>query len=139
MGTGLDVNRLFVLIAALEKHLKLRFDAYDVYVNIAGGLRVKDPALDLAVCLALVSSARDAALPTDRVLIGEVGLLGEIGRAGHMVKRLKEAERVGFRGALIGARAAADIAKAGVSTSLELTRAADIAEAVQAALPLKGE
>jgi len=128
-----------VLIAALEKHLKLRFDAYDVYVNIAGGLRVKDPALDLAVCLALVSSARDVALPADRVSIGEVGLLGQIGRAGHMAKRLREAERVGFRGALLGERAAADIAKAGFTTALDLVRAADIAEAVQAALPRKGE
>jgi len=133
-STGMDVNRLFVLIAALEKHLRLRFDAYDVYVNIAGGLRLKDPAIDLAVCLAVVSSARDAALPPDRVFIGEVGLLGEIGRAGLMRNRLREAERVGFRSALIGERAAADLTKAGADSSLHILRAANIPEAVEAAL-----
>lgn len=133
-STGMDVNRLFVLIAALEKHLRLRFDAYDVYVNIAGGLRLKDPAIDLAVCLAVVSSARDAALPPDRVFIGEVGLLGEIGRAGLMAQRLREAERVGFKSALIGERAAADMTKAGAGSSLHILRAANIPGAVEAAL-----
>ncbi|MBI5243573.1 MAG: DNA repair protein RadA [Elusimicrobia bacterium] len=139
MATGLDVNRLFVLVASLEKHLKLRFDAYDVYINIAGGLRVKDPALDLAVCLAVVSSARDTPLPAGRVFIGEVGLLGEIGRAGRLAQRLREAERLGFKRAVIGARAGAELAKSGAVTALKLSRAADIPGAVEAALRDFGE
>jgi DNA repair protein RadA/Sms len=139
MATGMDVNRLFVLIAALEKHLRLRLDSYDVYVNIAGGLRLKDPAIDLAVCLAIVSSSRDEALPADCVYIGEVGLLGEVARAGLMAQRLREAGRVGFRSALIGERAAADLLKVGADPSIHILRAANIAGAVDAALPRKGE
>lgn len=135
MATGLDLNRLFTLVAAVEKHLRVRLDSHDVFVNIAGGLRVKDPALDLAVCLAVVSSARDRALTPDRVFVGEVGLLGGVGRVGLLAQRLKEAERVGFRSALVDSRSLKELPKSGTRLGLEVHGAADLASALAAALP----
>ncbi|MDE2293574.1 MAG: DNA repair protein RadA, partial [Elusimicrobia bacterium] len=101
MATGLDLNRVLVLMAALEKHLHVRLETRDVYVSVAGGLRLRDPALDLAVCLAVVSSAREEALPPDWVFVGEVGLLGRLGRVAALPGRLKEAARAGFKTALL--------------------------------------
>src|SRR5208282_1821321 len=83
----------------------------DCFVSLAGGLRLKDPALDLAACLAVVGSARDKAVPADLILLGEVGLLGEIGRVPQLETRLKEAAKAGFRRALVPARAVKDLAK----------------------------
>ncbi|MBI4345242.1 MAG: DNA repair protein RadA [Elusimicrobia bacterium] len=126
MATGLDLNRTLVLLAALEKHLHLRLETRDVFVSLAGGLKPKDPALDLAVCMAVVSSARDAALPADRVYLGEVGLLGNIQRAPFIPQRLKEAEKMGFSGALVPQAALKDLRAAG----LTIDGAADIVAAV---------
>ncbi|HVA67456.1 MAG TPA: DNA repair protein RadA [Elusimicrobiota bacterium] len=125
-ATGVDLNRVLVLLAALEKHLKLRLDARDVYVSLAGGLRVKDPALDLAVCLAVASSLREAPLPEDAVFLGEVSLLGGVGRVPRTENRLREAAKAGFSRALVGARAAKDIARI---PGLEVSGAASLAEA----------
>ncbi len=103
MATGLDLNRLLVLLAAMEKHTKLRLEDRDVFLSLAGGLRLKDPALDLAACLAVLGSARDKAVPSDWVAIGEVGLLGEVGRVPHLELRLREAAKAGFKKALVPA------------------------------------
>ncbi|MFH1725103.1 MAG: DNA repair protein RadA [Elusimicrobiota bacterium] len=149
MATGLDLNRVLVLIAALEKHLQLRLESRDVYVNLAGGLHMRDPALDLAVCMAIVSSARDIPVPADWVFAGEVGLLGRLGRIGSAAPRLKEAERCGFRRGLVSARSLEDLkrsgnfqhlgpagkgARGGGGGRLEVLGAVDIAGAVQASL-----
>lgn len=136
MATGLDLNRVLVLLAALEKHLHVRLETRDVYVSVAGGLRLRDPALDLAVCLAVVSSAREEALPADWVFVGEVGLLGRLGRVGRLGDRLKEAARAGFKTALVPdkaldglgrpgltAKAAADLAAAAASAFIHSTPA----------------
>ena len=138
MATGLDINRLFTLVAALEKHLHLRLDGHDIFVNIAGGLKVKDPALDLAVCLAIVSSSRERALSHETVFLGEVGLLGGVGRAGVLDRRLREAERAGFGAAIVDARSAKDLPKSGSRTTLKVLGVEDIAAAVSQALPEKG-
>ena len=130
MATGLDLNRVLVLLAALEKHLHLRLETRDVYVSVAGGLRLRDPALDLAVCLAVVSSAREEALPSDWVFVGEVGLLGRLGRVATLPGRLKEAARAGFKTALIPARASEDLGK---TPSLKVKPAADLAAAAASA------
>jgi len=97
MATGVDLNRMQIMIAALEKHVKLRLENADVFVNIAGGIKFKDPAMDLALCAAVISSAREAALPADAVFIGEAGILGQAARTAWMAQRLKEAERLGFK------------------------------------------
>ncbi|MFC1679050.1 DNA repair protein RadA [Elusimicrobiota bacterium] len=132
MATGLDLNRVLVLIAALEKHLKLRLESKDIYVNLAGGLRLRDPALDLAVCLAIVSSARETPLPPDWVFISEVGLLGHLSRIGLLAQRLKEAERAGFRRALVGRRSQEALKRGGGRLGIEIVGADDIAAAVRA-------
>ncbi|MDE2314273.1 MAG: DNA repair protein RadA [Elusimicrobia bacterium] len=125
-ATGIDLNRVLVLLAALEKHLKLRLDSRDVYVSLAGGLRVKDPALDLAVCLAVASSLRETPLPEDAVFLGEVSLLGGVGRVPQTENRLREAAKAGFSRAVVSARAAKDVLRL---PGLEVSGAAGLAEA----------
>jgi DNA repair protein RadA/Sms len=107
MVTGLDPNRTLVLLAALEKHLKLHLESKDIFVSLAGGLKIKDPALDLAVCAAVLSSVREAPAAPDRAFIGEVGLLGEVGRVPLLSARLGEAKRMGFKSAAVSAKAEA--------------------------------
>jgi len=104
MVTGLDQGRTLLLLAALEKHLRLRLESKDVFVSLAGGFKVRDPALDLAVCAAVLSSLRDVPVPSGRVFIGEVGLLGEVGRVPMLGPRLQEAARVGFGSAAVPSR-----------------------------------
>jgi len=99
--TGMDLNRAQMLIAALEKSLGLRFDEMDVFASLQGGIKVKDPALDLAFCAALISSSRDIPLPPDCVFIGEVGILAQAASPGFMDRRLAEAERLGFKTAFV--------------------------------------
>ncbi|MBI4376646.1 MAG: DNA repair protein RadA [Elusimicrobia bacterium] len=128
MATGLDLNRVLVLLAAMEKHLRLRLEDRDVFASLAGGVRLKDPALDLACCLAVLSSAKDQALPADWVMIGEVGLLGQIGRVPHLETRLKEAAKAGFKKALVASRAAREMTR---GIGLDLLGAADLQQAAE--------
>ncbi len=130
MATGLDLNRVLVLIAAMERHAGLRLEDRDCFVSLAGGLRVKDPALDLAACLAVLGSARDKAVPADMVVLGEVGLLGEVGRVPQLEPRLKEAVKAGFRRALVPERALKDLPKI---AGLAVVGAADLRRAAAAA------
>ncbi|OGR68039.1 MAG: DNA repair protein RadA [Elusimicrobia bacterium GWC2_61_19] len=99
--TGMDLNRAQMLIAALEKNLGLRFDEMDVFASLQGGIRLKDSALDLAFCAALVSSAKDIPLPPDVVFLGEVGILAQVSSPGFLDRRLAEAERLGFKTAFV--------------------------------------
>jgi DNA repair protein RadA/Sms len=94
--TTFDLRRLNMLLAVLEKRGGLRFSQYDVFLNIAGGLKITDPALDLAVLAALVSSMQDIPIPKSAVFAGEVGLSGEIRSVGRLDQRIQEAERLGF-------------------------------------------
>ncbi|OGS03801.1 MAG: DNA repair protein RadA [Elusimicrobia bacterium RIFCSPLOWO2_12_FULL_59_9] len=103
--TGADLNRSLVLLAALEKHLKLPLDNRDVYINLAGGVRMRDPGVDLAMVLAVAGSAKDLAVDPHWVFVGEVGLLGELRRAPFLSERLREAERIGFTKALVSQKA----------------------------------
>ena len=128
MATGLDLNRILVLLAAMEKHLHLRLEERDVFVSLAGGLRLKDPAVDLAACLAVLSSAREAPIPSDWVLLGEVGLLGDVGRVPHLETRLKEAAKAGLRRAMIPARCVKDVSR---KPGLEVVGVADLEEAAR--------
>jgi len=108
--SGLDARRVSLLLAVLEKRYGLRVGQYDVFVNVAGGVRIDEPAVDLAVCAAVVSSARDAAIDHGTAVVGEVGLGGEVRSVGQVEKRVSEAEKLGFhrivipRGGLPGKR-----------------------------------
>ncbi|MEP7268151.1 MAG: DNA repair protein RadA [Saprospiraceae bacterium] len=94
--TTFDLRRLSMLLAVLEKRGGLKFSMYDVFLNIAGGLKIADPALDLAVVVALVSSLQDIPIPKDSVFAGEIGLSGEIRAISRIEQRIQEAERLGF-------------------------------------------
>lgn len=96
-STGFDAKRLQMLLAVLEKRSGLRLGQHDVFLNIAGGLRLEDPALDAAVCAAVVSSLNDIPVPGDVCLAAEVGLSGEIRAVSRLDQRLSEAEKLGFR------------------------------------------
>jgi len=98
---GLDYRRLAMLLAVLEKRLHLTMGNRDVFVNLVGGLRVDDPAIDLAVLAAVASSAQDIALPDRLILVGEVGLAGEVRSVPQLDKRLQEAQSLGFESAII--------------------------------------
>ncbi len=95
-STGFDTKRLNMLLAVLEKRFGFRLSAQDVFLNIAGGLRVEDPAIDLAVIAALISSQQDIALPSNITFAGEVGLSGEIRAVNRIEQRIQEAEKLGF-------------------------------------------
>ena len=97
---GWDSGRLAMVLAVLEARCGLGFGDRDVYLNVAGGLRISEPAADLAAAAALVSSALDAPLPQDCVVFGEVSLSGEVRPVGRMEARLKEAAKLGFGRAL---------------------------------------
>ncbi|UPT73462.1 MAG: hypothetical protein M0D55_16555 [Elusimicrobiota bacterium] len=134
MATGLDLNRVLVLLAAMERHVGLRLEDRDCFVSLAGGLRLKDPALDLAACLAVAGSWREKAVPSDMILLGEVSLLGEIGRVPQLELRLREAAKAGFKRALVPSRAAKDLPK---TLGIAFTGVADLREAAQSAFGLE--
>jgi len=100
-ASGVDSNRLLLLLAVLEKHAGFSFSQADVYANAAGGVRVEEPAADLGICLALVSSYRSVALDDRTVFCGELGLAGEVRPVPQLARRLGEASKLGFQRALI--------------------------------------
>jgi DNA repair protein RadA/Sms len=102
---GWDPNRLAMLIAVLEARCGVRLGAHDVYLNVAGGLRLSEPAADLAAAAALVSSMSASPAPDDTVYFGEVSLTGAVRAVGHMDQRLKEAAKLGFARAVVPAAA----------------------------------
>ncbi|MBR2340310.1 MAG: DNA repair protein RadA [Clostridia bacterium] len=101
---GFDYNRMCLLIAVLEKRLGLRFSLNDVYLNIAGGMRLDEPAGDLAVAIALISGITDRIVPERMIAFGEVGLAGEVRSVSHIDYRVKEASRLGFTKILLPKR-----------------------------------
>lgn len=100
-STGFDTKRLSMLLAVLEKRFGFRLSAQDVFLNIAGGLRVEDPAIDLAVIVAIISSQQDIAVKTSITFAGEIGLSGEIRAVNRIEQRIAEAEKLGFEGIFI--------------------------------------
>jgi DNA repair protein RadA/Sms len=101
VATGFDVNRVALLIAILEKRVGLHLHGEDVYLNVAGGIRVTEPAVDLGVAAAIASSFRDCPIDAGTVIMGEVGLGGEVRAIPHLEARLREAEKLGFQQAVI--------------------------------------
>ncbi|MEO6729569.1 MAG: hypothetical protein ABIM99_06640 [Candidatus Dojkabacteria bacterium] len=94
--SGFDLNRLFIILAIIEKKLKLNTGELDVYVNITGGIKINDPALDIAVVKAVISSIKNEIVPKTSIYFGEVGLTGEIRKVFLEDKRIKESKRLGF-------------------------------------------
>ncbi len=103
-SNGIDYTRLYLILAVLEKRLGLRFSANDVYLNVIGGLSLDEPAADMAIALALISSLTDRIIPDDLIAIGEIGLSGECRGVANVSQRVKEAARLGFTKAVIPVR-----------------------------------
>lgn len=101
MSTGFDHNRLALILAVLEKRAGYYFSNLDTYINVIGGLRLDEPAVDLAVAMALISSLKDTPLREDTVVFGEIGLAGELRSIGHSDLRISEAGRLGFTRCII--------------------------------------
>jgi len=99
VASGIDYKRLELLLAVLQKHCSIPLATMDVFVNVAGGIKISDPGCDLSICLAIISSFQNILL-SDKIGIGEVGLLGEIRPATLSQKRIKEAQRLGFKNIL---------------------------------------
>jgi DNA repair protein RadA/Sms len=98
---GWDNNRLAMVLAVLEAHCGVRLSGHDVYLNVAGGLRIQEPAADLAAAAALVSSLANAPLPSDAVYFGEISLSGMVRPVAQATARLKEAQKLGFARAFV--------------------------------------
>ncbi len=101
VSNGFDQKRLSILLAVLEKRANVRASVNNVFVNIAGGIRVIEPAVDLAVCVCIASSLTDKIVDNQTIIIGEVGLGGEIRSVGYIEKRIAEAQKLGFKTAVV--------------------------------------
>ena len=131
-ATGIGTNRLHQILAVLEKHLALPLSRFDCYLAVAGGLEVEEPAADLGVAAAVVASYRDLTLPPGTVLMGELGLGGQLRPVGQLELRLQEAARLGFRRAVVPRGSGLGRLAAGLE--LQLLEAGTVAEALVAAL-----
>ncbi len=130
-SNGFDYNRATLLLAVLEKRGGLLVSSCDAYLNVIGGLRLDDPAADLAAVIAMASSFRDKPVPGDLAAVGEVGLTGELRSINGMGQRLSEVRRLGFSKCLVPAKTGTAIQ---APTGLELIRVSNIREALNAAL-----
>ena len=129
---GVDMNRLLLISAVMTKRVGLRLNEQDIFVNVVGGLRVDEPASDLAMALSLASSYVDKPLPADIVMIGEIGLSGEIRAVSQLALRLNEASKIGFKRAIIPrSRRNMD----GLPKNMELLPARNVLEAMNLVLP----
>jgi DNA repair protein RadA/Sms len=130
-ANGLDINRLLLVTAVLSRRLNLPLAGMDVIANVVGGLRIGEPAVDLGLALAIVSSHKDRAFPADHVAIGEVGLSAELRSVSHLERRLLEAERLGFKRCVLPE---STLSRQRPQTGIELLPAAGLREAVRLTL-----
>lgn len=129
-AAGFDYNRMNLLLAVLEKRAGYCFSALDVYLNVVGGLRLDEPAADLPVAIALVSSLRDKAVDDELIAFGELGLGGEIRTVQNIAERVREAQRLGFTRAIVPKSSMSILKKQGI-WDIELLPAADIKDALK--------
>jgi len=129
---GVDINRLLLISAVLSKRVGLKLHEQDIFVNVIGGMKVSEPATDLAMAAAMASSYYDKPVPADLAIVGEVGLSGELRAVGQLTARLHEAAKLGFKRALVPkSRRPID----GLPPSLKLIEARNVAEALAIIIP----
>jgi DNA repair protein RadA/Sms len=131
MATGVDHQRVAMIMAVLEKRIGLMLQNQDAYVNVAGGVRLDEPAVDLAIAVSLASSFRDHATNPHDVVIGEVGLTGEVRAVSRIEQRVREAHKLGFKRAIIPEK---NIRGLEVPSDIEVIGVRNISEALQEAL-----
>ena len=127
-AVGTDYNRVNLLMAVLEKRLGLHLSSCDAYVNIAGGIRMNEPAIDLAIVLALVSSYRDRAMDDKIIAFGEVGLSGEVRAVSMAQQRVAEAKKLGFTTVMMPQ---VSVKTAGQTEGIRIIGVRNLKEAVQ--------
>ncbi|HOG46122.1 MAG TPA: DNA repair protein RadA [Anaerolineae bacterium] len=130
-ANGIDYNRLLILAAVLNKRVGLGLATQDIFVNVVGGLKVSEPAADLAVAVAIASSYRNQPVASDLAIVGEIGLSGELRSVGQIDKRLREAAKLGFRRCLVPRVMAEQMHG---SQGIDVVCAGSLAEALQVAL-----
>jgi len=130
---GVDFNRLLLIIAVLTRRVGFKLSEQDVFVNVVGGLQIDEPAADLAIAAAIASSWRDTPLRADAVLIGEIGLAGELRMPGQMQTRLREAAKLGFKTAIVP-RAIRTVQTSDWPANLEILQARSLQQALEFAL-----
>lgn len=121
---GVDPGRLSMLLAVLERRARVSLSGHEVYASVVGGVRLTEPGADLALCLALVSAITNTPLPADLVVVGEVGLAGEVRQAAQISRRLAEASRLGFTRAIVPANSPDNL------RGIKLQRASTLNEAL---------
>lgn len=131
MATGIDHNRVSLLMAVLEKRVGLLLQNQDAYLNVAGGVRLDEPAIDLAVAISIASSFRDSPTKPTDVMIGEIGLTGEVRRVSRIEQRVHEAAKLGFTRAIIPDK---NIGGWTVPKGIQVVGVSTVYEALQAAL-----
>ncbi|MCD6318491.1 DNA repair protein RadA [Candidatus Aerophobetes bacterium] len=131
---GVDYNRICLLLAVLEKKGKFHFFNKDVYINVAGGMRVDEPACDLAIALSIISSLTNKPVPTRSAALGEIGLAGEIRPVGFIEKRLKEAIKLGFTRCLLPSSELQKLKRNKELSKIELIGVGRIGEALRKGL-----
>ena len=133
MSTGFDYNRLNLLLAVLEKRAGLHFSNFDAYLNIVGGLKLEEPAVDLPVALSLISSMRDSVIREDVIAFGEIGLAGEVRTVLNAENRILEAARLGFKRAIVPIHNVANLTEK-CKSSIEVIGVRTIRKAFDAAI-----
>ncbi|QQR83150.1 DNA repair protein RadA [Candidatus Peregrinibacteria bacterium] len=121
-ASGIELNRLNIIMAVLERYAQIKLDSSDVFVNVVGGLKLSEPAVDLAVALAIASSKLKKPLPSDLAVMGEIGLSGEVRSVMQIERRLKECEQLGFQKILMPTMK--------VNSKLSVTQVSSVAEAI---------
>jgi DNA repair protein RadA/Sms len=135
-ANGVDFNRLLLISAVLTRRVGLKLAEQDIFVNVVGGLQIDEPAADLAIAMAIASSWKDVSVKVDAVLIGEIGLAGELRMPGQMVARLREAQKLGFKTAIVPKA----LRKAEpYPTGIEIIEVRSIQQALDAAFALSKE
>jgi DNA repair protein RadA/Sms len=133
---GVDYNRLLMIAAVLTRRLRLNLAEADIFVNVVGGLKIDEPAADLAIAAAITSSMRDLPIRADVVMIGEIGLAGELRLPGQMARRLEEAHRLGFKTAIVPRCLRQD---APWPVEIKVVEARSVQQALELAIDLKRE
>jgi len=131
---GIDSNRLSLLIAVLEKRIGLNLGTEDIFINVAGGVRLDDPACDLGVVVSIASSFKNRAVPSDMVALGEVGLSGDVRSVSYLSQRITESEKLGFKRCILPKANFKDKAFTTKKSSMEYIPVATIKEAMDTAL-----
>ena len=130
VANGIDLNRLYMILAVLEKRCRINLGSYDVYVNIIGGIKIDEPAIDLGIAMAICSSAKNIPIDPHTVFIGEIGLTGEVRQISSPEKRIREIEKLGYKKVYINKKQATKLKKDLSNLNIEIIGIEKIDEAI---------